>query len=1485
MRLLLRAHLHCRSYLFTMNTPRSYSNAASSVNGPSTSGPSTHMPNVNMESMLSTLNTAQRRAVTHDPSIPLQILAGPGSGKTKVLISRIARLIIEHKLEPSSICAVTFTNKAANEMRDRLTKLIGKEATTALQMGTFHSICARFLRRYAGSVELDSNFTICDADDSKKLINELLKPYKDYMLMNNLTMSDGAASSIISKAKAKGMSAAMVLQDADERDKAERRSQPSTSSTMSTRRILAEVYVGYETVLKENNALDFDDLLIYGVKLFQNHDASTLWCNHILVDEFQDTNTMQYELMTAIATRRCVTIVGDPDQSIYGWRSAEVINLSHFSPVEQIFLETNYRSTSSILRSCLAIVAEDKKRIPKSLNTTHPLGSTPYVGVFLSEKEEATFIASEIKRCVANMGGVLKWGDFVILLRFNALSRPIEAALQKEGIPCRILGGHKFFERVEVKDILSYLQLVDNPSFNPAFMRAIKVPARGVGDKTMSEIASLATALEISQLTVVERIHDNKIPDIKPAIKRKIASFIKVIRTLRKLDEENTPPSEMIRKLLTMIDYEEYLRKTQQDWDSRWENVQELITFASESEDGSPVQPVLGADGTPTSEGKEDSKLRQFLQASMLSSEGDNQSEDESKEKVTLSTCHAAKGLEWPVVMIPSVDHDTFPFYRTEDVDEERRLLYVACTRAQSLLYILHSQKRQVAGRTQAKSLSSFVSEPQKKNAGLFSYNVPRFLPEDRAVVSKVLGRPLPNEAEIKRRLEELENNGDRVQAVFQNATGGFSAVTLAGVKSATGESEFNLAPLYTSPDALAGISASFRKDYRKRPFSGTSTGAIRNTIRSVGARQGAPMVNGMASGPVQSIGRSLAQEGNLNPTFMSASSAVARNPHLVTPPPSASTSKAAELASSRQGWSEKPRSLGGNNDSSNVRPGQNSTSFPGSFLNPRQITQTPSLTPSQVAGPSKLNGHANRADKISNAPRPFGSSPFGDERNSSTLSSRWPASSSAGASSPRPIVLRDTDIINQSIKAPTTTTTARVPSISLSSHYKNEPQPRTESSLRGSHTRAVTPDNGNKNEPSSGPEWPVSLGPSGWKTIRLPRPVGRHPIAGTWKSIKANTETRLDELHVWWTGIDPLAFANEGDLRPFSSAAIKEILTQAGFASVENAFVEGFVVPHIWSAPLDLDSPKDVLKLEAPFSTVLGAPIAPLSHPYLRGSVGLVLSLPGAGTALLTCSHVARPPVSASESVPNDSQGPKEYIVLDNKSYDASITAMTDFIDNTNASIVAWIKRRDHTQDPTAKAEYFTLMTTAQRKINHVEALKVNVVEFYSKPEQRVVGSLLHAENVASYLNDWALIKVDGDGIGPDFVGNKLFLGHRKKCQQRYKLLFPEVTKTKQHPEDGYLKATDVVPLNDFEDPPHTDQHGDSCLIVVKNGASSGITIGRANSLESSTRIYGNTHDDTHTSHEFAVISEKGAFSKPGASPVTQAQLFLIEMAALLDF
>ncbi|KAJ3820348.1 P-loop containing nucleoside triphosphate hydrolase protein [Lentinula raphanica] len=707
-------------------------------------------------SYIESLNTAQLQAVQHPPQSPLQILAGPGSGKTKVLTSRIAHLILYHHLPASSICAVTFTNKAANEMKERLTMIVGKEKTAQVRMGTFHALCALFLRQYASSVGLDRNFTICDSEESKRIIATLLKKYKDDLAAKDITLKEGTVLALISKAKAKGHSASSFLRDVSTRCHGPKDSHGSSISSSAVNDIdlvVAEIYDLYEQNLRKNNSLDFDDLLLFGVKLFTSNPDAVSWCKHVLVDEFQDTNVTQYDLMKAIAWARCVTVVGDPDQSIYGWRSAEVGNLARmqkdFVSTEQIFLEENYRSTASILNASLAIVAQDKTRIQKSLRTSHPAGPPPILMSLSSEQIEASFLAGEIKRIVAYMGGTFNWGDFVILLRFNALSRAIESALQKEGIPSRVLGGHKFFERVEIKDLLAYLQLVDNPRFVPAFMRAINIPARGMGEKSVAELIARAESSKLTLVELVEKIHSNKTPDVKPAVKRKIAPFVSVFRNLRQMASDNAQPSDLIRRLVELIGYEDHLRKTQPDWESRWENVQELITFASDVQSG--LQDNLAHEGG--SENTEETPLRLFLQASMLTSEGEQQNKEGDNEKVTISTCHAAKGLEWPVVMIPAAEQGIFPFYRTDDVEEERRLLYVAGTRAQSLLYLSHAIQRKVAGETKTRDLSPFLSSVVKQNPPLFVNVPPQFSDVDRKVICQVLKRPQPNPSLVKERV------------------------------------------------------------------------------------------------------------------------------------------------------------------------------------------------------------------------------------------------------------------------------------------------------------------------------------------------------------------------------------------------------------------------------------------------------------------------------------------------------------------------------------------------------------------------------------------------------------------------------------------------------------------------------------------------------------------------------------------------------------
>ncbi|KZT33110.1 P-loop containing nucleoside triphosphate hydrolase protein [Sistotremastrum suecicum HHB10207 ss-3] len=700
--------------------------------------------NDTLSAVLKTLNERQYQAVTHNPEIPLQILAGPGSGKTKVLTSRVAYLVQEHKLRPSDICAVTFTNKAASEMRERLNLLIGEEQTKKLRLGTFHALCARFLRQWGKTIGLTDRFTICDADESKKIITNLLKAYDGQLKARRLTLQPGEVLSSISNAKAKGLSSADLFAQAEN----------------DIHQIIAELYASYTEALKKMNALDFDDLLVYGVRLYDKEPTLAAWCQHVLVDEFQDTNSMQYRLMLQLAAiHRCVSVVGDPDQSIYGWRAADVGNISamqkNFTDCKQIMLEHNYRSTGAILGASIAIVSQDTSRIQKSLVTDHAQGTKPALLTFAIEQTEANFIAKEIKRLVACSGGMLTWKDFAILLRFNALSRTLEAALQKESIPNRVLAGHKFFERLEIKDILAYLQLIDNPNYVPAFSRAINVPSRSIGEKTIAAVLEAAASREKSPMELLEGIYEGRYPDVKPAVKGKIREFIPLHQQLRTMATEGGAVPDLIRHIITATRYEDHLRKTQPDWDTRWENVQELINYAQQfDQDPEDIVELPSVEGE---DGAQETPLRLFLQASMLST--DTESDDDRNKdtnKVVLSTCHAAKGLEWPVVFVPGVEQGIFPFYRNDDVAEERRLLYVACTRAQAFLYVSYCSKRMTAGEIKDRTISDFISKIPADQKKVFDKAAPIVGPKCIEEVAKVLRRDPPDTDIVEKATKEF---------------------------------------------------------------------------------------------------------------------------------------------------------------------------------------------------------------------------------------------------------------------------------------------------------------------------------------------------------------------------------------------------------------------------------------------------------------------------------------------------------------------------------------------------------------------------------------------------------------------------------------------------------------------------------------------------------------------------------------------------------
>ncbi|GJN94058.1 hypothetical protein Rhopal_007122-T1 [Rhodotorula paludigena] len=772
--------------------------------------PSVYLPKLNLQ---------QRQAVTAGAEGGLAVHAGPGSGKTAVLTTRVAHLIQVGRIPPEELVVVTFTNKAANEMKIRLSKLVGAQTVDKIVMGTFHSVCVRYLRKYAKLVNLAPNFLITDRDDCLAIIKRLI---------STLSVPDNLRREMKPPTWLESISKCKSRQIGPEQYRVEREAAGAVDPEKSE--WVARVYEAYEEELAKSNALDFDDLLVRGYQLFRNHPRVVAKIKSVLIDEFQDTNSVQYDLVKLIAAASgSLTVVGDPDQSIYGWRNAEIENLEkmlkEFHPVKQIFLEENYRSTGAILGAALAVVRQDTKRVKKSLKTSHPSGSSVVLHPAPSAFDEATFIASTIKHLVAHLGGLVGFNDFAILLRYGALSRNIEVALQKAGVPSRMVGGHKFFDRTEIKDLLSYLQLLSNPSYSPALLRVLNVPRRGIGDKTQREIGNVAERKQVSAFEVCVRVANGQglVQGLTGAQRKAIKGLVELVRDGRKRADEGADVVELIDFICDRVAYKQYLEKTQgPDANERWENIEELKAYATvvaeenpstadlataiEAEEGEsqfeevaiPTSRSNGIKAAPESdddviivepadEDEDDEKievplssqaadagqttpLEIFLATSMLATDTETQAakSDAQVEKVTISTCHAAKGLEWPVVFVPACEDGTYPFFRASEaseVDEERRvtlcssvddrLLYVALTRAQSFCFLSHAASRMAGADTKQKKLSPFLATASQTYPSLFVKKLQKVTQKTREETARVLGRPAPNEEKAKQLIDD----------------------------------------------------------------------------------------------------------------------------------------------------------------------------------------------------------------------------------------------------------------------------------------------------------------------------------------------------------------------------------------------------------------------------------------------------------------------------------------------------------------------------------------------------------------------------------------------------------------------------------------------------------------------------------------------------------------------------------------------------------
>lgn len=624
------------------------------------------------------LNEMQRQAVAYTDG-PLLILAGAGSGKTTVLVNRVQHIIDSGLARPWQVLAITFTNKAAGEIRERLIHTIGPEAND-IWAYTFHSCCARILRRFADRLGYSSHFTIYDTDDQKRVMKHCQKSLgiTDKILHHKSILAE------MSTAKDS-------LIDCEEYKK--------IAQNDFRKARIAECYELYQKELLRSDAMDFDDIIFNTVKLLrENKDVLELYqqqFKYIMVDEYQDTSHAQYVLVSMLAGGyNNICVVGDDDQSIYRFRGATIENIlsfeHQFKNAKVIRLEQNYRSTQNILDAANAVIANNKNRKGKNLWTDAGAGEKIIFNTLEDEAEEADFIADEILRNVRNGR---KMSDHAILYRMNAQSRNIEITLAKSGIPHKVIGGNRFFDRKEIKDIISYFAVISNPADNVRLQRIINVPKRGIGDTMFANILEIATGLGISAFEVCERADEFQ-KTLRSA--RKLQDFTAMIRHFQHCLDDGMALSDLLQEILEKTKYFDYLDEDPESAQDRKDNISELSTMfiRYQQED-------------------ENFDLADFLEDVALVSDIDSYNRDE--DAVVLMTLHSAKGLEFPIVFIPGMEEGIFPgnqsVYSDEDLEEERRLAYVGITRAKEKLYLLNSRRRMLYGTTNRNMASRFLRE------------------------------------------------------------------------------------------------------------------------------------------------------------------------------------------------------------------------------------------------------------------------------------------------------------------------------------------------------------------------------------------------------------------------------------------------------------------------------------------------------------------------------------------------------------------------------------------------------------------------------------------------------------------------------------------------------------------------------------------------------------------------------------------------------
>ena len=637
------------------------------------------------------LNPAQETAVRH-PGGPLLVLAGAGSGKTRVLTARIAHLIRERGVAPFRIFAVTFTNKAAGEMRARVGTLLGADPR-GLWIGTFHSLSARLLRREAPLLGFAPNFTIYDQDDSESFIKRLLEQRGH----SPKTHPPRVIHAIISGAKNR-----LVLPE-----------ELGASADGPLERVAAEIYAALGPALRQANAMDFDDLLLFPLTLFAEHpERLAYWqrrFDHVLVDEFQDTNAAQYRLVKHLAAEhRNLCVVGDDDQAIYGWRGADVGHMLSFQQdfpgTTLIKLEQNYRSTQVILDAANGVIAENAHRLGKTLFTAQHGGEPVTLLTAADERDEAEWLSAELSRRAS--AADMAYQGMAILYRTNAQSRPFEEALRFRGIPYRLVGAVSFYERREVKDVLAYLRLIANPSDDEAFARIVNVPRRGIGDASFAPFVRAAAHWGKPLLEAARAAE--RVPDLRPNVRAAFTGVAALIDELRMRHRE-ADPATALEHIVAAVGYAQYLVDEGSEGVERVENVQELIAGAAAWAETADDE----ASDEPAEEGRltGPTMIERYLTQAALVSSADQGTGD--PEGVTLMTVHMAKGLEWPLVGLAGLEDGLFPLARSASepggLEEERRLCYVGLTRAAEKLYLSWARTRYRTGRLELSEPSRFL--------------------------------------------------------------------------------------------------------------------------------------------------------------------------------------------------------------------------------------------------------------------------------------------------------------------------------------------------------------------------------------------------------------------------------------------------------------------------------------------------------------------------------------------------------------------------------------------------------------------------------------------------------------------------------------------------------------------------------------------------------------------------------------------------------